>query len=104
MISIDNCSRVLESHFLCQALTQQQLKIRVLGFSRNVETPTSAVFFATGNNLTIAGDLNRRTLLCSMDAKEEHPERRKFTTNLMRVAREHRAALVVATLTVLRAW
>ena len=68
MISIDNCDRPVQGSFLCQALTQQHLAIRILGLSQATETPINAVFFANGNNLIIAGDLTRRTLLCSMDA------------------------------------
>jgi hypothetical protein len=60
VVSIDNCEHELQSVFLCQALTQQKLNIRVLGMSKNVETPVTATVFATGNNLTIAGDLTRR--------------------------------------------
>jgi putative DNA primase/helicase len=104
LVSIDNCDHVLQSSFLCQALTQQRLNIRLLGYSQNVEIPVNAAICATGNNLTIAGDLNRRTLLCSLDAKCEHPEQRQFTGNLIGYARENRGALVVAALTVLRTW
>ena len=78
VISIDNCEHELQSVFLCQALTQQKLNIRVLGSSRNVETPVTATMFATGNNLTIAGDLTRRALLGALDARCEHPERRCY--------------------------
>jgi hypothetical protein len=56
-ISLDNCEHVLQSAFLCQALSQQILNIRLLGLSRVVETPVSATILATGNNLTIGGDL-----------------------------------------------
>jgi putative DNA primase/helicase len=104
LVSIDNCDHLLQSSFLCQALTQQRVNIRLLGLSRNVETPVNAAIFATGNNLTIAGDLNRRTLLCSLDARCEHPEQRKFVGNLVQHVRENRGRLVAATLTVLRAW
>jgi putative DNA primase/helicase len=104
LVSIDNCDHVLQSAFLCQALTQQRLIIRELGLSRNIETPVNAAIYATGNNLTIAGDLNRRTLLCSLDAKCEHPEQRQFTGNLIEYVKENRGVLVTAALTVLRAW
>jgi putative DNA primase/helicase len=104
VISIDNCDHTLEGSFLCQALTQQRLNIRMLGFSRNIETPVNAAIFTTGNNLTIAGDLNRRTLLCSIDAGEEHPEQREFNIDLMEAVRRNRAMIVTAALTVLRAW
>jgi hypothetical protein len=104
VISIDNCEHELQSIFLCQALTQQKLNIRVLGSSRNVETPVTATMFATGNNLTIAGDLTRRALLCSLDARCEHPERRSFEFDPIALAKADRGRLVVAALTVLRAW
>jgi hypothetical protein len=104
VVSIDNCEHELQSVFLCQALTQQKLNIRVLGLSRNVETPSTTTFFATGNNLTIAGDLTRRSLLSSVDAHCEHPERREFDFDPIAVARANREQLVVAGLTVLRAW
>jgi hypothetical protein len=103
-ISVDNCEYPLSSSFLCQALTQPRLSIRLLGHSRNVITEPSATLFATGNNLEIAGDLVRRCLLCSMDAGVERPELRQFTTNAIDEARNKRGELVAAALTILRAW
>jgi putative DNA primase/helicase len=83
-ISLDNCDHVVESAFLCQVLTQPKLNIRLLGHSRNIETPVNATLFATCNNLTIGGDAIRRSLLCSMDAGCERPELRVFNTNIAR--------------------
>jgi hypothetical protein len=103
-ISLDNCEHPLESVFLCQALTQEKLNIRLLGRSKNVETPVNATIFATGNNITIAGDLTRRTIKCALDAHCEHPERRNFNVDVIELARVERAKLVGAALTVLRAW
>jgi hypothetical protein len=103
-ISLDNCDHVLESAFLCQVLTQSKLNIRMLGYSKKVETPVNATVFATGNNLTIGGDVIRRALLCAMDAGCERPETRTFTDNVIDIARRRRDALVLAALTVLRAW
>jgi len=103
-IALDNCEHPLESSFLCQALTQQRLNIRMLGVSKNVETPVNAAIFVTGNNLTIVGDLTRRTLICALDARCERPELRTFDTNILETARTQRPRLVVAALTVLRAW
>jgi len=104
IVSLDNCDRELASAFLCQALTQQCLKIRLLGYSRHVDTPITSTFFATGNNLEISNDLTRRTLLCRMDAGVERPETRRFKSNVLEVARDKRGALVAAILTILRAW
>jgi hypothetical protein len=103
-ISLDNCEHPLQSAFLCQVLTQQQLNIRPLGASVKIETPVNCTVFATGNNLTVVGDLTRRTILCSLDAGCENPERRHFDIDPVAVAREHRGRLVAAALTVLRAW
>ena len=104
IINIDNCGHTLESDFLCQALTQQRLKIRVLGHSRQVETPINAAIYATGNNLVIANDLVRRSLLCAIDAKCERPELRHFDFNVVETIHANRGRLVAAALTVLRAW
>src|SRR5262245_13318341 len=103
-ISIDNCEYPPQSSFLCQALTQRQLNIRLLGFSKTVETPANASLFATGNNLVVAGDLIRRTLMCSLDARCERPELRHFDTDPIKFVRAERGKLVVAALTILRAW
>jgi putative DNA primase/helicase len=104
IISLDNCDRELSSAFLCQALTQQRLKIRLLGYSRHVDVPINSAFFATGNNLEISNDLTRRTLLCQLDAGVERPELRSFKSNVLEVARDQRGRLVAAILTILRAW
>jgi hypothetical protein len=103
-ISLDNCDREVGGTFLCQVLTQQHLNIRILGLSRNVETPVNATIYATGNNLVIAGDATRRALLSAMDAGCERLETRVFADNVIDVARRHRGELVTAALTVLRAW
>jgi hypothetical protein len=103
-ISLDNCDREVGGAFLCQALTQRHVNIRILGLSRNAETPSNATIFATGNNLVIAGDATRRALLCAMDAGLERPETRVFSSNVIEVAQQRRGELVVAALTVLRAW
>jgi len=103
-VSIDNCDTTLEGAFLCQALTQQRLNIRILGQSRNAETPVNATIFANGNNLTIVGDLVRRTMMGAMDAQCEQPELRTFSVNIAKHAKAERGRLVTAALTVLRAW
>jgi hypothetical protein len=102
-ISLDNCEHRLESVFLCQALTQHKLNIRLLGYSKNIETPVNATIFATGNNLIIAGDLTRRALMCSMDAQCERPELRTFEHDALKDAQANRGKLVIAALTILRA-
>jgi putative DNA primase/helicase len=80
------------------------MQLRVLGSSRDVDVPNTAMFYATGNNLVLAGDLTRRTLLCRLDPGCERPELREFLYDPLSMAKEDRAEYVVAALTVLRAY
>jgi hypothetical protein len=104
VIAIDNCEALLGGEFLCQVLTQPVVKARILGRSEAPEMPTGAFVTATGNNLTLAGDLTRRALLCRLDAKCERPELREFERDPVAVAKARRGHLTVAALTVLRAY
>ena len=103
-VAIDNCESPLGGEFLCQALTQSTLKVRPLGKSTVIEVPTAAVMTATGNNLTVFGDMNRRTLLCQLDPGVERPELRQFSFDPVEVVLAQRGAMVAAALTVLRAY
>ena len=62
------------------------------------------MIFATGNNLSVVGDMTRRTILCSLDPNCERPELREFKTHPLDMIRQHRARYVLAALTVLRAF
>ena len=60
--------------------------------------------FATGNNLTLAGDMTRRAIICSLDPGVERPELRKFDRSPLEMVRADRDLYVSAALTVLRAF
>jgi putative DNA primase/helicase len=64
---------------------------------------TNCCFFATGNNLTIAGDLSARALVCRIDPEVERPEEREFAVDLHSWVPAHRGELVAAALTIIRA-
>jgi putative DNA primase/helicase len=66
--------------------------------------PTTTLILATGNHLVISGDLRTRALLCRIDPKVERPEERRFEHDLREWAMAHRPQLVVAGLTVMRAF
>ncbi len=103
LIAFDNCNSAVNGTLICQALTQRWTNVRVLGLSRQVDVPTSALFTATGNNLILEGDLTRRAVRCELDAKVERPELREFKFNPKTVFRQRRGELVSAALTILRA-
>jgi hypothetical protein len=105
LIGIDNCERPLEGAFLNSAVTQHVVRVRVLGKSKKVECPNTASFFANGNNLIISDSMTRRVIRCEMDAKLERPETREFKDNrLLETVHANRVRLVLAGLTLLRAW
>lgn len=104
VVSYDNVERELGSPALCQVLTQATISDRVLGASRVVSLPTAASFLATGNNLLISGDLTSRVVTCDLDSHTERPEERTFDVDLYEEIPKRRGELVVAALTILRAY
>lgn len=104
LINLDNIERPLYSDVLCQALTQETMKVRPLGGSDEIVISPNRSFFATGNNLDIRGDLKRRVVLVRLDARMERPEQRKFARDVVDVVTERRGELITACLTVVRAY
>jgi putative DNA primase/helicase len=104
LCSFDNIDRAVKSDVLCQVTTQGTKSVRVLGLSRIVEAPTNLTLLMTGNNLTLLGDLVRRTVLCNLDAGLERPELREFERNAVAHVRERRGQGVRAALTIAKGY
>jgi putative DNA primase/helicase len=105
LISIDNVNGELKGDFLCQAIEQQFLDIRALSLSviKRVETG-GVTIFATGNNITIVGDLCRRTITARLDAKLENPQLREFRNDPIGKILDNRGRYIAACLTICRAY
>jgi putative DNA primase/helicase len=105
LISIDNVSKELGGDALCQAIERPMVQIRILGRSElfTIEARGTTIL-ATGNNLTLTGDVVRRTLLSSLDARLERPEQRQFKANPVAMILADRAKYVAACLTIVRAY
>ncbi|WP_172125277.1 hypothetical protein [Devosia sp. 919] len=104
VILIDNIERPVCGDFLCSMLSQSVVQARILGQSERRLLPCVSLVLATGNNLTLAGDLSRRAVVCRLDAKVERPDTRTFDFDPKAYAFANRADLVVAGLTALRAF
>ena len=91
---------------LDQAITASSIRGRILGQTRMVTMPWHAVVFVTANNLHVAGDAQRRSILCRLETRAERPEERSGfrIPDLLAHVRENRAALLVDALTILRAY
>jgi len=93
-ILLDNIERALSGDLLCQILTQPSVRLRPLGGSGMVSVPTNSMLLATGNNLSILGDLKRRVALIRLDAREERPEQRKFSNDHLADIFKNRGKLI----------
>ena len=106
LIVLDNITRPLGDPSLDACLTATEWKDRELGSSATLTVPNLALWIATGNNLQFAGDTARRTLQVRLETGLENPEHREDFRHpdLLAWVRKERARLVVAALTVLRAY
>jgi len=106
VVLIDNApdGAMVASPALAAALTSDELTERLLTTNRRVCVPHRIIWCVTGNNITLASDLARRSLSILLDAKVEDPHLRtgfKIPNLLEHVQREH-PRLLVAALTILR--
>jgi hypothetical protein len=103
-MAIDNVSRPLGGSRLAQILTQTLVDVRPFGTLDNITVQPTTFITATGTNITVVKDLRRRTLLCSMDAKIERPELRRFSEDPLKAVGADRGKYVAAALTIIRAF
>jgi hypothetical protein len=104
IILIDNVSVPLRGDKLNSVLTASSHRGRVLGQSEDIQLLNRAVFFTSGNNLQIEGDLTRRTLQITLDAGIENPEEQRFDFEPVERALDLHQELVIAALTAVRAY
>jgi len=87
-------------------LTTGRKRGRILGRSEMISCLWDAIVVVTGNNVTYAGDTARRVIPMDLDAQVECPEERTGFLHdpLLPWVRQERKRLVVACITILRAW
>lgn len=104
ILCIDNVDDDLGGDDLCQVVERPIVEIRILGKSEIHKAANRYCTFATGNNLRVRGDMTRRTLVSSMDAKCERPAERRFDQNPVERVLADRGGYVAACLTIVRAY
>ncbi|WP_132250217.1 PriCT-2 domain-containing protein [Methylobacterium segetis] len=104
VVSIDNVNGELGGEMLCQLTERPLVQVRILGKSEAPELEVRSTVFATGNNLTLVGDMTRRALVCSLDAEIERPELRGFDFDPIARVLADRGAYVAAILTMIHAY
>ena len=106
MVVVDNVENALYAPSLARALTSRTWTDRVLGRSEMVTVSQRATWIATGNNISLRGDLPRRCYWIRLDAKDSRPwKREQFKPpNLPSWVESGRGELVGAVLTIARGW
>lgn len=107
LIVLDNVVRRLTGAPLDKVLTAvDDVDLRILGRTEIARVAWSAMLMCSGNNMTFGEDTLPRTILCRLESPHENPELRTDFRHpmLLDYLREHRARLVAAGLTILRAW
>jgi len=95
----------VRSAALCGFTTTEVYADRVLGATAQASAANRCIIVMTGNNITPTGDLARRSLVVRQDAGMEKVRGRVFKlVDLKGHVRAHRAELLAAALTVLRAY
>jgi hypothetical protein len=106
VVIIDNVERELDSAALASVLTARVWTDRVLGLSKMVTLPVRATWIANGNNIKVGGDIARRCYSVRIDAKTARPWKRTGFKHpeLVSWVSENRGEILVALLTLARAW
>jgi len=106
VVHFDNVQLPIGGESLESLATSATWQDRILGKNASAELPKKIVCFFSGNNVRYRGDAARRILPIRIVPREEHPENRTefLHGDLLGWTTANRAALVVAALTVLRAW
>lgn len=68
----------ISSEILATLVTKDTWDDRLLGASRNIEASNDRLWLASGNGLTVGGDMASRTVMVRLDPRMEKPELRNF--------------------------
>ena len=106
-VHLDNVRHPLDSAALASVLTAYpDWQARLLGASLLQSVPVLTTWLATGNNIHASKEITRRIVRIRLDARMEHPNARTGFRHpqLVPWAKDHRAELLWAALTLCRAW
>jgi hypothetical protein len=98
----DNITGVFDSASMAAFITADAMVDRVLGKSEAIRIPNRALLILTGNNLSLAGDLPRRVIICRIDPETDQPFARQFDLDPLQWVLENRMAMLAAACTLIR--
>jgi putative DNA primase/helicase len=104
-VLIDNWTSAVGGNALNTLFTSDEWTDRVLGNSQMTTLPTRVTWAVTGNNVTVRGDMTRRSVVAELDPAVERPELRSFKVdNLPKHVLDNQCELLSALYTILRAY
>jgi hypothetical protein len=103
-IAIDNIDIPVAGSVWAAVVTSTVYRGRVLGESKMIDIPIGAVLSLNGNNLSIRGDLIRRSLVASLDPLCERPAERDFEFHPIHEIEAGRGEYVHAALVIICAY
>lgn len=99
----DNITGTFDSASMAAFITADAMIDRVLGKSESVRIPNRALLILTGNNMSLAGDLPRRVIICRIDPETEQPFARQFDLDPLQWVLDNRVDMLTAACTLIRA-
>lgn len=99
----DNVTGVFDSASMAAFITADAMVDRVLGKSEAIRIPNRALLILTGNNLSLAGDLPRRVIICRIDPETDQPFARQFDLDPLAWVLENRMSMLIAACVLIRA-
>jgi len=106
IIAVDGVTEPLRSGALGRALSTTSVGGRLLGTNTELRVENRAVWYVTGNNIELRGDLPRRCYWVTLDATTPRPEKRTgfAIPDLAGHVGAHRGGYLGALLAMVRSW
>lgn len=108
IVLFDNAKegRTIDSPALASLLTNERWNDRKLGETSTISIAVKVTWFLTGNNPRLSKDIARRSIRIRIDAKKDKAWKRTGFkhANIKQWARDNRAQLIAACLTLVQAW
>ena len=101
-------AHTIQGRNLARSITSITYSDRILGVSNMIEFPNKVTWVSLGNNVSVNGDLARRVYRIRLAPTTPNPQDRDVSSyrhpDIKRWTADHRAELIAAALTLVRAW
>lgn len=104
VLSFDEVS-TLEGKSLAMTITAETYEDRILGLSKSISIPNRVTLIALGNGIQVRGDMTRRVVPIRLEPdRPDYHQRDDFRHDEPGWTTDHRAELLSAAMTLIKAW